>query len=120
MGRLVFEVQLDFDVRAPGRRQRVAQQVGVGAATGVGLDQPDRVVRPASRQAADRDLGPIAQRSEAAGCERPRLLLESRPPIGVAINVSRVASGRQQNRTGANGEVPIPGGDMQPHVRAPA
>lgn len=36
------------------------------------------------------------------------MLLESRPPIGVAINVSRVASGRQQNLTGANGEVPIP------------
>ena len=95
-------------VLAPGRRQGVPQQVGVGAAMGVGLDQPDRVVRPAAWQAARRDLGQIAQCTEAVGCERLRSLVESRSPIGVAINVSRVASGRQQNRTGANGEVPIP------------
>lgn len=32
-----------------------------------GLDEPDRVVRPATRTAADRDLGPVVQCNEAAG-----------------------------------------------------
>jgi hypothetical protein len=32
-----------------------------------GLDQLDRVVRPVTRAAADRDLGPVVQRNEAAG-----------------------------------------------------
>src|ERR1700744_1305564 len=82
--------------------------MGVGTATRIGLDQPDRVVAPAPRVVADRDPGPVGQRTEAVGCERLRSLAESRSPIGAAISVSRVASGRQQNRTGANGDVPIP------------
>ena len=43
---LVLEVELDVDAVAPGSRQRIPQQVGVGAASGVSLDQPDRVVHP--------------------------------------------------------------------------
>ena len=37
---------------APRHRQRIAQQMGVGAAPGVGLDQPDRVVHPLAWLAA--------------------------------------------------------------------
>ena len=54
------------------------------------------------------NLGPIVQRTETLGCELASLPAESRPPTGAPINVSSVASGRQQNRTGANGEVPTP------------
>ena len=108
MGCLIFQVKRDANVGVPGRRQRVSQQVSVGAAAGVGFDQPDRVVRPVTWQAAGRDLGPIVQLTETLGCELPSLLVESRPPTGAPINVSSVASGRQQNRTGANGEVPTP------------
>lgn len=105
---LVFEVELDTGVVGPGRGQRIAQQVSVGAAMGVRLDQSDRVVDPVAWSATNCDLGRRAQRAEYVGCDRPRSLCESRPPIGAAINVSRVASGLQQNRTGAYGEVPIP------------
>src|SRR5271156_305170 len=74
----------------------------------VGLDQSDRIAAPAAWSAMNCDPGRWTQRAEYVGCERPRSRYESRPPIGAAINVSRVASGRQQNRTGAYGEVPIP------------
>src|SRR6185312_16486811 len=84
--RLVFEVQRNIEVVGPPRRQRIPQQMSVGAATGIGLDQPDRVVGPASWQAADRDLAAVGQRTDAVGCERLRLLSESRSPIGAAIN----------------------------------
>ena len=42
VGRLVLEVEVD----APLGGQRVDQQVGVGAAVGVGLDRLDRPVHP--------------------------------------------------------------------------
>ena len=42
VGRLVLEVELD----APLRRQRIDQQVGVGAAVGVGLHRRDGAVHP--------------------------------------------------------------------------
>ena len=50
--RLVLEVELHVDAVAPRHRQRIAQQMGVGAAPGVGLDQPDRVVHPRAWLAA--------------------------------------------------------------------
>src|SRR5947209_4848145 len=75
---------------------------------GVSLDQPDRIVGPGARSVVNGDPGLLAQRAEYTGCDRPRSLCGSRPPVGAAINVNKVASGRQQNRSGANGEVPIP------------
>ena len=46
VGGLVLEVEREVDVFGPTRRQRVAQQMRVGAAPGVGCDQPHRVVHP--------------------------------------------------------------------------
>ena len=108
VGRLVLQIELDTGFVTPGQRQRVAQQMRVCAAVGIGLNQPDRVVGPAAWSATNCDPGRWAQRAEYVGCDRPRSRCGSRPPVGEAINVSRVASGLQQNRTGAKGEVPIP------------
>ncbi|SLG99966.1 Uncharacterised protein [Mycobacteroides abscessus subsp. abscessus] len=52
VGGLVLEVQLDV----PRRGQRVAEQMGVGAALGVGVDQAHRVVHPVARDAAVAEL----------------------------------------------------------------
>src|SRR5690625_3005000 len=85
--------------------------MGVGAAPSVGLDQPDRVVGPAARMSAVGRKGQLVSGCHGAdtdGCVEPRVRRESPPPVGAGTSVSRVASGRQANRTGANGEVPMP------------
>src|ERR1700740_2045988 len=77
----------------------------VGAASCVGLDEPDRVVHPGSWPVAD---GRLRHRNAAVEGDRCDSAEKSGPPVGAATNVSSVASGRQQNRTGWNGDVPIP------------
>ena len=75
VGGLVLQVELDVDLtagRAPRRRQRVPQQVGVGAAPGVGLDQADRVVHPRAGVAANGDgVGSVNAPRLSAGTGRP-------------------------------------------------
>ena len=51
---LLITGQLHVHARRPRRRQRVAEQVRVGAAPGVGLDQPDRGVHPRPRPVTGR------------------------------------------------------------------
>ena len=83
--------------------------MGVGAAPGVGLDQPDRVVHPRRVAGCEsRCRGRVGHRTETVGWDWPTRVPASRPPVGAATSVSSVASGLQQNRSGANGDVPMP------------
>ena len=106
----------------------------VGAAPCVGLDQPDRVVHPRPWLAPSRacccahlvhrsSSGAAAYRIDTLGWDWPSRAPASRPPIGAATSVSSVASGRQQNRTGAYGDVPMPAETCScvraPHCDAP-
>src|SRR4051812_34379535 len=106
--RLVLEVQLNVDARTPRRRQRIAQQMRVGATSRVGLDQSYGVVHPLAWPAAIRDAETVGHRAETAGWDTPALAPAWPPPVGEATSVNNVASGLQQNRRGAYGEVPMP------------
>ena len=67
-----------------------------------------RVRQYSERTVVNRDAGRLFHRTAAAGWDWVVCEPASRPPVGAATRVSSVASGRQQNRSGANGDVPIP------------
>src|SRR3954463_8772467 len=92
--------------------------MGVGAAPGVGLDQPDCVVHPRPWLGANGCRRLFCHRTETLGWDWPARVPASRPPMGVATSVRSVASGLQQNRSGANGDVPMPA-ETCSCVRAP-
>ena len=97
MGGLVLEVQRDVDSVAPGRRQRIAQQVSVGTAPRIGLDQPNRIVHPVAWLAARSYSRPrrSPHRSSRVGLSRPR--------SGIATAGGR-GHQRQQRRLGPAAE----------------
>ena len=83
---------------APRRRQRVAQQMGVGAAPGIGLDQPNRVVHPravAGCESATEATSVTAPRQSGAICP------DSRPGVTTA---GRRGHQSQQRRLGPAAE----------------
>src|SRR5690349_22686265 len=81
--------------------------MAVGAAPGIGFHQPDGLVHPVPGPAAG-DIAYGAHRADTVGCACPVWVSTAGPLVGLATRVSRVASGRQQNRTGAYGDVPMP------------
>ena len=56
--------------------------MGVGAAPGIGLDQPDRVVHPLAWLAANGNRAAVGHRADTVGWDWPCRAPASRPPVG--------------------------------------